>query len=576
MRFDRYKSSTLRSVIFAPGRFDGESDADREDADIAAQALAESARFSETATPLDLTAPDPGCPFVMVEDFLLFTLPPKWTAAQNRMGDIGPSEGAQEGLVRRKMHCRSPDGRIEMDVTVTAVETAEADREEPMWAATNSVVKRCQELFENGIFEEDTEINPFQGIPHTTGVLHYAADRASASGFVRLHAFVGPERSIFAEFQARGPTRRQKARDRRTLQELDDLLANAQPWHAGLADIRDPEKRAGGAPNWPDDAETGMKPEIAVADVGLGMLRLPIPPGWRWSPDPPFGGELAGPDGQVFDLTVQSYFDPKAHTDRERLMEYTLEDEFDVKLPEGADPFANFLISISGEIMKGAARGEKPIMLKSLEPFGKTHIRELRLSAMVPEGWEPMEVFASMPEYLAAAKWSRDTTPLDRIAPSEQAKQVSLDHWIFFRIPADWTFIPKDRDNASADDPDGLETLWITARLFELPGDRLEPPDMLRMTKESLARVHEGELGDVEVEWLNDKDIVGAIRSFEEEDGMPLRRIHRVRLIVFDKGACVLQFSHVTDRNTRDEKRDWTERFIKESLATAVVLPEAR
>lgn len=102
-------------------------------------------------------------------------------------------------------------------------------------------------------------------------------------------------------------------------------LDNAQPWHprhaeglaatAGRYDVSPPSDG--------QDRVVAVLPrrEEDPADwvsLALGMVHLPLPDGWSWTADPPFGGCFTTTDGLRFDVSVQSCFDPAALSDRAR------------------------------------------------------------------------------------------------------------------------------------------------------------------------------------------------------------------------------------------------------------------
>ena len=85
-----------------------------------------------------------------------------------------------------------------------------------------------------------------------------------------------------------------------------------------------------------------------------------------------------------------------------------------------------------------------------------------------------------------------------------------------------------------------------------------------------------GDLREIGREWVGEWDLIVTIEGEDEDHTGPLRRYRHHRVCVLDGYMATLIFAHVVDRDTQDERRDWTRAFIREALATAVAIPELR
>lgn len=590
-RFGRHGGETLRAVTFGAGRFDDDSDADRARADEAARALAASARFADRETPLDEVAPDAGEALVQIAGALLFCLPPGWTGKQIVSDRSSPDE--DDGVGRFEMRFRSADKRFEIDVYLGVDDSEPEFAADPIGTGIECVRAACEDLNEQGEFGPNIVIATFPDTPHVSGVIRTDPYDAKRHELFRAHAFVGPRNFIYTEFLVRGPKRRSRLEDAATLEEIDAYLSHAQAWHPRLADVlvassgrherREPEDAGVTAGAGAGAVARDENSEDWVS-LGLGMVRLPLLAGWSWSADPPFGGRFTSTDGLRLDVSVKSMFDPGALSDRSRLAAYADEDGYDRGLPDGADVLANIMILAPGNYEADGTPPDRPIVLKSLERQGETNIRILRIEIPLPPDTDPtVDLDAALEgalkagtEMLLRADWAQAATPFDRIAPSAEAKLVGLRRWFWFQLPADWTFTSEDSENANADDADGIESVWIDAALFSNPDDTL---DRAALEEFPTGFANDGWLDgqfDFSREWHGDRDLLDIRIGEDKDESGPLRRILYMRIVAMAGHLAVLQFNHVVDRDKNDERRAWTGRFIKEALASAVVLPELR
>lgn len=578
IRFDRFRDDILRTATFAPGEREGETDQDLARTDAAAEALAAGARFSDLPTPFDRLAPDPGEGLVILGDCLLFNLPPEWTAHPDYEENVeAPEEGKPS--FRAEMNCHSPDKRFQLNAYVAVVPRASMAPEMRDYDATDNVIGVCQAIVEEeeGLLR-DIAVQEYPSEVRASGLVSTDPHTTKGQRLIRTHVLVGSDWVVFGKFDLRGPKRRGRADDRAHLDEIDDRLADAQPWHPDLATVLAEARRE--EEEGEDEiglAERSARPREAEewVDLGQGMVRLPVAADWTWRATSPLDGSLTVEDGQRIDLSVRSYFAPEAVGEPGGLARLVVEDDYELQVTSDEDLLANVVV-MAPMVDDADAPPDKPIVVKSLERQGDANVRVLRVEAPVVTAGELESLVFKGMEIALRADWAAGETPFERIGPSKEAQLVTVGGWLWFQVPADWTLIPNNADRASVDDPDGLETLWIEGSLTTGRGGATARPEIEAMMREKLSVAVPGDLRETGREWLGEHDLMATIEGAAEDATGPLRRYRHHRIFAVDDRVACLIFSHVVDRDTQDDRRDWTRAFIREALATAVVAPEFR
>jgi hypothetical protein len=284
-------------------------------------------------------------------------------------------------------------------------------------------------------------------------------------------------------------------------------------------------------------AEEGQRDGPNAISLGFGTFIVPLPRGWSMHPERPCEGRLRAREGYEIRYRIDCYEDAEAAQGRARLLAYADEPELRGMAATPADVVDDFLISIP----EGDAAG-KDVIVKCLEPFAGTHVRDLVLRCRLETAEQVehrMDIGQTLAEWLGLGGFSPEPTALDRVAHTATLERVNFQDTVLMRVPRAYKVeVVSEEDGRksyAAEDPEDRDSIWISSDLLSLSEN--DDPDA------ALSRIVAALWENPQVrarKWLSRRreklgdDVLMITANEEEGSGETLRRITWMRFGVRD------------------------------------------
>lgn len=320
---------------------------------------------------------------------------------------------------------------------------------------------------------------------------------------------------------------------------------------------------------WVEDESGGSN----MISLGFGTYIAPLPVGWTLEPGPPLTGDLVWPRGERLAYSLDCYEDAEAAAGGERLVDFT--EEAGYGRPDSGQAI---LDDIQMMVPAGGPEDERPIVWKWMEPFGGTHVRELRLALPPPTDLDLRTTqMAAVTDWLGYGTWAHDRTRLDDLAQSASLEREMFGPALMMRVPREWRTEDLGEDGWVAEPEDEHETLWLTTVSYRT--DVKSPAGFAAGVGEMLAeadfapapghrRLRE------EREWLDDYDCLFVSARTEDDPEGPIRRTTWLRY-TWDAGCLTLAIIHLCTDLARVEQPRFVESAatIEREVRNAAIIP---
>lgn len=310
-----------------------------------------------------------------------------------------------------------------------------------------------------------------------------------------------------------------------------------------------------------------------MISLGFGAYFAPLPVGWTLEPGPPLTGDVVWPRGERLAYSLDCYEDAEAAAGGERLVDLTEEEEYG--RPESGQAI---LDDIQMMIPVGGPGDERPTVWKWMEPFGGTHVRELRLALPShPDIDLRATQMTAVVEWLGYGKWAHDRTRLDDLAQSNDLRRETFGDSLVMRVPRDWGADQVKPGRWAVEPEDELETLWVSTVSMPAEPDTRDEFAALVGALESANPIVPApghRLLFESDEAVGDFDLLYVTALTTEDDQGPLRRLSWRRYSLGEGGATIALIHLCTDLDRIDEPRFVdSAALIDREVRNAAVIP---
>lgn len=282
--------------------------------------------------------------------------------------------------------------------------------------------------------------------------------------------------------------------------------------------------------------------------LGGGLMTLSLPAGWRLDQASLDQGRLLGPGQPPVSYSLQCFEAPDGFDD-ERVAECALGPHWRDHSLQAADLTTQLCM-----LFEQARDGMPPrAVVINVERLGTTHLRVARFWLPAEPGQEnkATQALLALSEIVRQARYADQPTPLDRIAASDELKQLWIGLQLGFRLPVGWRPEPGEEgdDRLCFEPPEDQRpprpSLWVDVNPMTISGQW--PGWRRRFVQKTVAGLKHASGRSLQVRELQEREdgFLLATEAAGEEEGEPLRFFNLHHLVLGESRAALVHFNLV-------------------------------